>query len=197
MSEEFIGEPPGHGTRPWARTILALQTLLTAIVVGWVLDLHRLAGLELYTEQFLATVLGLAIALCFLIAPAAPRLRGRVPWWDVLAAIAGLAIGLIIAWRYPTLVNELSERPLDGILMSAALCLLVMEGTRRMAGFSLVGFVLAGVAYAMLGHHLPGVFQARPVEFTRLLVYLGLDTNALFGTSLAVAITVEIGRAHV
>jgi TRAP transporter 4TM/12TM fusion protein len=83
-------------------------------------------------------------------------------------------------------------RPLDGILTSAALAVLVLEGTRRMAGFSLVAFTLAGVAYAMVGHHLPGVFAARPVDFTRLLVYVGLDTNALLGTSLQIAVIVVV-----
>ncbi len=191
MAEEFI-EQPLQGPRPYARTVFVLQLLLTACVVGWVLDLHRAAGLELYTEQFLVTVLGFAIALCFLIAPAAPRWRGRVPWWDLAAGFGGLALCLYVAWRYPTLVNELTERPLDGILLAAALCLLVLEGTRRMAGFSLVGFTLAGVVYALLGKYLPGVFEARPVEFTRLLVYLGLDTNALLGSALGIAIVVVI-----
>ena len=148
------------------------------------LDLHRAAGLELYTEQFLVTALGFAIALCFL--------TTRAHWWDPIAALAGLAICSYVALRYPTLVNELTERPLDGILMALALCVLVLEGTRRLAGFSLVGFTLAGVLYALWGHHLPGVFQARPVEFTRLLVYLGLDTNALLGTSLQIGIIVVI-----
>jgi TRAP transporter 4TM/12TM fusion protein len=176
-----------------ARTITALQALLIGVVVVWILDLHRLVfGLNLYTEQLLVTALGLAIALCFLMAPAAPRFRGRVPWWDALASFGGLAICLYIAWRYPVLVNELTARPLDGILVSAALALLVFEGTRRMAGFSLVAFTLAGVAYAMLGHLLPGVFQARPVQFTRLVVYLGLDTNALLGASLAIAVSVVV-----
>jgi len=115
MAEEFI-EDPQPGRRPYARTIFVLQTLLTATVVGWVLDLHRAAGLELYTEQFLVAVLGIAIALCFLIAPASAAFRGRVPWWDVLAGACGLAICAYIALRYPTLVNELTERPLDGIL---------------------------------------------------------------------------------
>jgi TRAP transporter 4TM/12TM fusion protein len=149
-----------------------------------VLDLHRAAGLELYTEQFLVTVLGLAIALCFV--------TTRRRWWDPALAAAGLAICGYIAWRYPTLVNELTERPPDGILMAAALCVLVLEGTRRMAGFSLVGFTLAGALYALYGRHLPGVFEARPIELTRLLVYLGLDTNALLGSSLSIAIVVVI-----
>jgi TRAP transporter 4TM/12TM fusion protein len=199
MAEEFLDGPGILGTprdeplrRPWARTIVLLQALLVACVVVWVLDLQQKVGIALYTEQFLVTVLGLALALCFLIAPASPRFRGRVPWWDVVAAFAGLAVCLWIAWRYPVLVHELTTRPLDGILMAAVLALLVLEGTRRMTGFSLVGFTLAGVVYAMLGHHLPGVFQARPVDFTRLLVYLSLDTNALLGTSLNIAIIVVV-----
>ena len=201
MAEAFIESPQLPGAaRPWARTILLLQGTLVACVVAWVLDLPQKAGVALYTEQFLVTVLGLAIALCFLTALARPRdhegtrsrLKGRVPWWDAIAALVGLALCLWIARRYPMLVYELASRPLDGIRMSAALAVLVLEGTRRMTGFSLVGFTLAGVVYAMVGHHLPGVFQARPVHFTRLLVYLGLDTNALLGTSLNIAVIVVV-----
>jgi TRAP transporter 4TM/12TM fusion protein len=192
MAEEFLGDS-SPGKRPYARTLFALQALLVVCVTGWVLDLPRpLLGLNLYTEQLLLAVLGFAVAICFLIAPASPRYKGRVPWWDAGAAFAGLALCLYLAWRYPELNDRLTTRPLDGILMSAALALLVLEGTRRMAGFSLVGFTLAGVVYAMLGHYLPGVFQARPVDFTRLLVYLSLDTNALLGQSLQIGIIVIV-----
>ena len=171
---------------PFAGTIVVLQASLITLVVGYVLDLHRsVLRLNLYTEQFLLAVLGLAIALCFL-----TTCRQRIV--DAAAALAGLGICLYLAWRYPQLSTELTARPLDGILTSAALAALVLEGTRRMAGFSLVAFTLAGVVYAMLGHHLPGVFQARPVDFTRLLVYLNLDTNALLGTSLQIAIIVVV-----
>jgi TRAP transporter 4TM/12TM fusion protein len=76
--------------------------------------------------------------------------------------------------------------------MAAALALLVIEATRRTAGISLVVVVLGGVAYAMFGTHLPGVFQSRPVEFTRLLVYLGLDTNALLGSPVSIGVTVVV-----
>src|SRR5713101_4627894 len=172
MAEEFI-EESSPGKRPYARTLFALQALLVLCVTGWVLDLQR-------------AVVGLSIAICFLVTRKKPRS------WDLAAAFAGLALCLYLAWSYPVLSDRLTIRPLDGILMSAALALLVLEGTRRMAGFSLVGFTLAGVLYAMLGHHLPGVFQARPVEFTRLVVYLSLDTNALLGTSLQIGVIVIV-----
>jgi len=192
MAEEFIEESP-TGKRPYQRTLLALQTLIVAAVIGWVLDLPRTwLGVSLYTEQFLVTVVGLALALAFLTTPAHPRFAGRTPWWDVAAAALGLALCLYTAWRYPALSNELTSRPLEGVLMAAALALLVLEATRRTAGSPLVFVVLAGGVYAMLGHHLPGVFQSRPVEFTRLLVYLGLDTNALLGGPVSIGIIVVI-----
>ncbi len=184
MAEEYIEGRSRSAQRPFPKTLFVLQALLIAIVVGWVLDLYRRAGLNLYTEQMLLTVLGLALAVCFF--------TTKRFFWDPPAALAGLALCLYLAWRYPQLSTELTSRPLDGVLMSAALAVLVLEGTRRMAGFSLVGFTLAGVVYAMVGHNLPGVFAARPVDFTRLLVYLGLDTNALLGTSLQIAIIVVV-----
>jgi TRAP transporter 4TM/12TM fusion protein len=186
MAEEYL-EPAtaAAGPRPFGKAILVLQAALIGCVVGWVLDLQRsVLGLNLYGEQLFLAVLGCALALCFL--------QVRRYAWDPVAALVALALCLYLAYAYPDLVNELTSRPLHGILMSAALCVLVLEGTRRMAGFSLVGFTLAGVAYAMLGRYLPGVFQARPVDFTRLLVYLGLDTNALLGQSLQIAILVVV-----
>jgi TRAP transporter 4TM/12TM fusion protein len=187
MAEEFLGETEASRKKPYGRVVFTLQALLVACVVVWVLDLQRSAlGLNLYTEQLLLAVLGLAIAICFLVTAKRPRA------WDLFAAFGGLALCLYLAWAYPDLSTRLTMRPLDGILTSAALAVLVLEGTRRMAGFSLVGFTLAGGVYAMLGHHLPGVFQARPVDFTRLLVYESLDTNALLGTSLQIAIIVIV-----
>ena len=187
MSEEFIEDPRPKGPRPWARTLFSLQAALVALVVLWVLDLQRsLLKLNLYTEQMLLAVLGLAIAICFLVTAKKNFL------FNAIISFSGLALCLYLAWRYPQLSNELTSRPLDGIVMSALLAVLVLEGTRRMAGFSLVGFTLGGVVYAMFGHNLPGVFQARPVDFTRLLVYLNLDTNALLGTPLQIGIIVVV-----
>jgi len=187
MAVESSGGPPPEGGPPFARTLFVLQALLVSVAVAWVLDLYRGAlRLNLYTEQVLLAVLGLAIAYCFLVTS---RRRHVL---NLLAAAFGLGICGYLAWYFPQLSTELTSRPLDGILLSAALAVLVLEGTRRVAGFSLVGFTLAGAVYAMFGHHLPGVFQSRPVEFTRLLVYLNLDTNALLGTPLQIGISVVV-----
>jgi TRAP transporter 4TM/12TM fusion protein len=183
---------PPAARRPYAATVFALQSALVVLVVGWVIGVPRALGFALYTEQFLITIVGIAIALAFLSVPAHARWRGRVPWWDLLAAALGLAICSYIAWRYPVLVNSLTELPLDGVVMASALVLLVLEATRRTTGMTLVAITLCGAVYAMLGNHLPGVFQSRPVELERLLVYLGIDTNALLGAPVHIGIVVVI-----
>ena len=63
MAEEYIERPAPSAKRAFSKTLFVLQALLIACVVGWVLDLYRRAGLNLYTEQMLLTVLGLAIGI--------------------------------------------------------------------------------------------------------------------------------------
>ncbi|HWP34938.1 MAG TPA: TRAP transporter fused permease subunit, partial [Thermodesulfobacteriota bacterium] len=179
----------GQALRP---VVLGLEAVLTALVVLWVLDAPGRLGIALYTEQFLAAVLGLTLALAFLLVPARRRTDGGAAWYDLAAAAAGLAACLYVAVRYPRLVVELVHRPLDGVLVSAAILVLLLEATRRTAGAALVLVVLAFCAYALLGHLLPGPFASRPVAVTRLLVYLGIDSNALLGTPLQVAAVVVV-----
>ncbi len=175
------------------RAVRALEALIVATVVAWVLGAPRALGLNLYTEQFLAAVLGLAMALAFLRLPGGARAaKAHIPWWDWLAAAAALGACGYLAARYDSVVTEVSMRPRDFVALAALLVVLVMETTRRATGMSLVWYGIAGVAYALWGHLIPGAFQAQDVTLARLVNYLGLDTNALLGTSLQVAAVIVI-----
>ena len=180
----------------------ALQATLVFLVVAWVLNVPGRLGIALYTEQFLAAVLGITLALTFLLIPARgydadggtfvdPASR-RVAWYDMIAAAAGFAACIYIAIRYPVLVTELVYRPADGIAVATVICFLVMEATRRTSGWSLIIIILALCAYALLGWMLPDEIATRPVALSRLMVYLGIDTNALLGGALQVATIVVV-----
>ena len=171
----------------------ALEALLVLTVIAWVLDGPRALGFNFYTEQFLALVLGEAMALAFLVYPGRLQaMRERIPWWDWLLCAAALAAGAYVAVRYPDLSTEVSMRPRDFLPLAVALVLLVLETTRRATGMSLIWYAAAGLVYALWGHHLPGAFAAQPVSLTRLANYLAFDTNALLGTSLQVAAVVVV-----
>lgn len=184
---------------PSRSAVLGLQALLVILVIGWVLDIPGRLGIALYTEQFLAAVLAATLALVYLVIPArghdaekGPRGTRSAPWYDRIAAAAGFAACTYIAWRYPQLVTELVYRPVDGIVVASVICLLVLEATRRTSGLTLVIIVLVLCTYALLGWMLPEQIATRPVALSRLVVYLGIDTNALFGGALQVAAIIVV-----
>jgi TRAP transporter 4TM/12TM fusion protein len=172
--------------------ILGAQALLIAAVVAWVANLPFILRLPLYTEQFLVFSLGIALFLVFLCFPLVRGRGDRVAWHDALLAVAGLAACWYVAARYPSLVTELVFRPLDGVVVATVIVVLVVEATRRTVGLVLVLILLALCTYAMLGWMLSGDFATRPVQVTRLMVYLGIDTNALLGTTLQIALVVVV-----
>ena len=164
------------------------QALLIAVVVLWVLDVPRqVFNIALYTEQMLTVCLGLSLALAFI----ADTSRAR-HWTDWAWSIASLIICGYIAVRYETLTAEIALRPLDGIIGSAILILLVLEASRRVSGLGFVAIILAMAVYIFISPYFPGDFQTRPVALTRLVVYLGLDVNGMIGAILQVAVLVVI-----
>jgi TRAP transporter 4TM/12TM fusion protein len=165
-----------------------LQGLLIACVVGWVLDIpRRWFGAAFYTEQLLAVCLGLTLALAFI------ATRNRRPHWvDWTGAALSIAICGYIAARYEALTYEIAMLPIEGIVGSLILIVLVLEATRRTSGGVLVIIILALVGYVFIGPSLPGDFQTRYVSPERLAVYLGLDTNGMIGTILGVAVLIVV-----
>ena len=187
MSNEFDdGVDTGRGTLGWVRAGLGLLITLVAIAYGT--DLFSRLGLALYTEQFLAAVLGLSLALVFL------NPRNRAPrWFDGLGAAAGLACGAYLTVRYPWLVERQLDLPVEGLVVSGLLFVLVLEGLRRTVGWTLVIVVLVIFGYGLIGYQFSGPLQTRQVGLDRMLIYVGLDPNGLLGLTLAVAATIVIG----
>ena len=184
-----------------------LKTALISIVVIWILNIPGRLNIPLFTEQMLVAVLGIALALTFLMFPLGSGTVGeeavaskalgekqdtRAGLIDIVLALAAIVSCFYVAARYPELIKELTTRPWYGVLVASVIVLLVFEASRRVTGLALVIIVLALCAHALLGWMLPEQFASRPVAVSRLMVYLGIDTNALLGNTLQIAIVVVI-----
>jgi TRAP transporter 4TM/12TM fusion protein len=132
---------------------------------------------------------GLALSLAWTFLAARKRFA---PAFDWIAAATSLAICAYIAVRYEPLTTEISELPLEGIVGSAILIFLVLDGSRRTSGWGFVAIILTMAVYIFISPSLPGDFATRWVSPERLVVYLGLDVNSTIGAILAVAIIVVI-----
>ncbi len=182
--------PVSPAVRITERTLGAILALLA---IGWAADLYRMLGLYFLAEQFLAVILGFALAAVFVRYPVrrdAPRLT--LPWYDAVAAIVGLATCLYVAWNYPTIIEFFFDVPIDGLVCSWILFVLCIEGLRRAVGMPLVVIVVVFSAYALVGHFVPGALQTREIEVNRMVLYLGMDTSGLFGLVMLVGVTIVI-----
>jgi TRAP transporter 4TM/12TM fusion protein len=187
--------PTDHETfgSPIQRSVVSiLGSLLVILPILWVLEVHALLGLNLFPEQLLAMVLGLALALVYVNIPAHQGMRRRVPWYDLIAAVLGLVTMVHVTVAYERLLIDVSSRTIETLFIGIIVVILVMEGLRRAAGYTLFFVVIAFIVYALVADLVPGQLEGRPVGPEQLLNYLALDTNAVLGIPIKVGSTIVL-----
>ena len=177
----------------WTDGRQQLATILTGMALLWSLDVPQMLGHAFYTEQFIAPVLGTAIAIAFLTKPPLrARKRPGVGWYDVLAAALALVVGWYMGVRFPDLINLNLMRPPEVLIPGLILVVLVFEATRRAAGPALTIIMVAFLLYALFGNYAPGRLAARAQAWRRLAAYLAFDANGMLGLPLAVVSTIVV-----
>jgi TRAP transporter 4TM/12TM fusion protein len=170
------------------RLARALLILIPVVGVVFLLDLPQELGWLIFPEQYLGLFLALTLCATFLIVPEGRRgHRRQVPWYDLLAATAGLAVGLYIFIQYPRFAYSLGEIHLDRVVMGCLTVVLLGEACRRLTGWSLVIIAAGFLIYAVFAYLFPGPFYGRGWSINRIATYLYLDRNGIFGQSLEVA----------
>jgi TRAP transporter 4TM/12TM fusion protein len=173
--------------------ILAVALTLAAVAVA--ADLFRKLGISLYTEQYLAGLLALALPLLFLHVPSDGGKRGSeggVPWYDQLAALLAGAGALYIAIRFPALSELVHAQPWDGLIVAGGMIVLILEGLRRTTGTGLLYTTIFFFVLAMVAGQLPGEFAAKSIPPVRLTYYAVWDSTAVLGITLKIVAGVVV-----
>ena len=193
MSDEFHQAPAGPQSAGARRLIFVAASLLTLASIAFALQLYRSVGLLLYNEQFLAGMIGLGLMLVYLTQPARRgSSRPSIPWYDWLLAVASFALGIYIIIRYPALSEDMTSRPIGGLIVAFITVPLVIEALRRTVGLALTFIVLVFLAYAPLGQYVSGALAGLPVKVPQLAYYLIWDPGSMLGLPVMVAATIVI-----
>ncbi len=162
-------------------------------VIAIIMSLYHLytAGFGMI-EALRHRALHLSFALCliFLLFPASKKSDlKRLPWYDVVLALLGVAAGLYIIVNYDQLAFRAGWPTQWDTAFGILTIVLVLEATRRALGpaLSVVGLIFLGYAY--LGPHIPGIFAHRGANLESLAEHLYLTTEGLFGIPIGVSAT--------
>lgn len=105
----------------------------------------------------------------------------------IILAIVAVVASVYICATFKLTVERAGQYTQLDIIISFLVFALMIFAAQRSLGWPMVIIALAFVAYAMFGRYIPGSFGHRGYTIKRLMPYLSLGTEGIFGTSMGVA----------
>lgn len=167
----------------------AAKTL--AVIIGlFVLYTSAAGPFESLVQR--ASFVALVVTLGLLMYPlgAGTRLRPLGMAVDATAAVATWIACAYIVFNYDAIMDALPWATPRDVAMTAALVVVLLELGRRVVGIIFPALVTVGLAYALLGHYIPGQLGHRPFDIFFVTETLFLGDLGIWGPLVSVAATV-------
>ena len=187
-AEEYVQQEEGAANRlaGW------IGVVVTGIAVSMTL-FHLYAAYDIVPTQELRYIhVAFVLLLSFLLFPLAPRFRNRVQWFDVVPALAGIAIIIYALWGGDDFLDRAAVPDRWDVIVGSIFIVLVLEAARRTTGPIMPAVAILFIAYAMLGPHLPPPWTHRGFDIARLVGHLFITLEGIFGVAVDVSATLII-----
>lgn len=180
-------EPAGHS----GRAIAALAAAWSLFQLWYASPLpYQLNFAILNSTEARSIHLAFALTLAYLAYPALRgRERPRIPWYDLVLAVAGAACAAYLF----VFQDALSQRPgsptTADLVIAVAGMVLLLEAARRSLGLPLVIIALVFIGYMFFGSAawLPDVIQWQGASLARAMSHQWLTTEGVFGVPIGVS----------
>jgi TRAP transporter 4TM/12TM fusion protein len=170
----------------------ALAVFITLVAVGLSL-FHLYAAYSIVPTQELRTIhVGLVLFLVYLSFPLTARFKNRLMWWDIIFALAALYIVYYILTGGDDFADRNTAPNQLDVMVGVVFILLILEAVRRTNGMILVIVTTSFLLYALLGNYLPAPWTHKGYEIDRLVGYMYMTLEGIFGTAVDVSATLII-----
>ncbi len=140
--------------------------------------------------------LSVGLALCFLYFPFNRKSEAsyhKLPFWDILIAVAGFVSIFYIFVNYEELVRRVGQPTRLDIFMGIIAVLAILEAARRAFGWVLPTVTVVFISYAFAGPYLFDALAHRGYRLSRVIDHLYLTGEGIFGIPIAVSATFVFG----
>jgi TRAP transporter 4TM/12TM fusion protein len=186
--DAFIKEEEGNAND----YVGALAKVIGLMAVGMSL-FHLYAAYAIVPTQYLRLIhVGVVLFLVFLSFPIASKFKNRLMWWDVLLALFSIAIAYYALSGGDDFADRNTEPNQLDMLFGIGLILLILEAVRRTNGLVLVSVTACFILYALFGNHLPQPWTHKGYELDRLVGFMYMTLEGVYGTAIDVSATLII-----
>ncbi len=144
------------------------------------------------TLQLRVVHVGFVLTILFLSFPIAARFKNRLMIWDIVLAALSIATAFYILQGGDNLADRNTAPLQQDVIFGVIFILLILEGIRRTNGLILLSVTLLFLAYALFGNYLPAPWTHKGYEIPRLVGYMYMTLEGVFGTAVDVSATLII-----
>ena len=187
-AEEYVQQEEGAANRlaGW------VGVAVTGIAVTMTL-FHLYAAYDIVPTQELRYIhVAFVLLLSFLLFPLASRFRNHVQWFDIIPALAGIAIIIYALAGGDDFLDRAAVPDRWDVILGGIFIVLVLEAARRTTGPIMPIVAILFIAYAMFGPYLPPPWTHRGFDVARLVGHLFITLEGIFGVAVDVSATLII-----
>ena len=186
--DDLIKEEEGDANQ--YKGSLGIALTLAAVLMSL---FHLYAAYAIVPAQILrATHVTMVLVFIFLTFPIAARFKNRLMLWDIGFALLAVST-LIYAMLGGDDFADRNTYPLTtDVLFGSVLILLILEALRRTNGWVLLTVTVSFLLYALFGNYLPAPWTHKGYELARLVGFMYMTLEGIFGTAIDVSSTLII-----
>ncbi|MBV9555970.1 MAG: TRAP transporter permease [Pseudolabrys sp.] len=187
-AEEYVQQEEGAANRlsGW------VGTAVTGVAVAMTL-FHLYAAYDIVPTQELRYIhVAFVLVLSFLLFPVAMQFRNRIQLWDVIPALAGVAIIGYALWGGDDFLDRATVPDRWDVVFGGLFIILVLEAARRTTGPIMPIVAVLFLLYAYFGPYLPPPWTHRGFDIARLVGHLFITLEGIFGVAVDVSATLII-----
>jgi TRAP transporter 4TM/12TM fusion protein len=166
-----------------------LRLLVSGVAIAFALyHLYAAYAIPFVTLKHRSLHVAIVLCLIFLLYPGRKKAsRKHLSLLDAVFAVVSLGTAGYIFIYYLDIVNRGGIPSALDVTFATITCLLVLEASRRVAGWELTAMAAIFVAYAYLGPYLPGEFGHRGYTLSDIFNYMYVTTEGIFGDAISVS----------
>lgn len=154
-----------------------------------------LFGFQPLGNSFLYYLIGLFLAVAFLIYPARAADKIQTPWYDWLLAVTSIACSLYLGYHGLSIIEEGWDysAPIEATVVSGVVLALIIEGVRRCGGTPLLVVVVLFGAYPIFADYLPGFLWGTQYTVGETIRAHVMGVESIIGIPMQVVANLVIG----